>query len=158
MIRIPSIFLVLLALLCAVFSLSCHQTQAQDAAPLRVMPIGDSITIGQGVNGGYRLPLEEMLQGAGIPFEFVGRIDWNSKGMNSPNHDGYPGHRIDQTESGATNQFNITSHPIAEGARDLHPDVILLCAGTNDVRQNYKLDQVPARLDHLIGTLLKCRA
>ena len=153
MIRISTLPLILSALLCAAIATSCRQTQAQETAPLRIMPIGASITMGQGVNGGYRLPLEEMLQGAGIPFEFVGRIDWNSKGMAWPLHDGYPGHRIDQIETGATNAFKITSLPIAEGARDLHPDAILLFVGTNDVRQNYKLSEAPQRLDHLIGTL-----
>ena len=155
MIRNFSFFLAVGALLCAAVTSSCRQTEAQEAAPLRVMPIGASITMGQGVNGGYRLPLEQMFQGAGIPMQFVGRIDWNSKGMTWPNHDGYPGHRIDQIENGATNAFKITSEPIAPAVRELRPDAILLFVGTNDVRQNYKLDEAPARLDHLVGTLME---
>ena len=132
---------------------SPRNVAAQPVKPLRLLCVGASITMGQGVNGGYRLPLEKMFEGAGIPVQFVGRIDWNSKGMTSPFHEGYPGHRIDQIENGATNNFKITSQPIADGARELRPDVILLLCGTNDVRQNYKLDEAPDRLNHLIGTL-----
>ncbi len=140
---------VLSALLLALPSVST----AQEVKPLRIMCIGASITMGQGLNGGYRLPLEKMFEGAGIPVQFVGRIDWNSKGMTWPFHDGYPGHRIDQIENGATNQFKITSLPIADGVRDQKPDAVLLFCGTNDVRQNYKLSEAPERLDHLIGII-----
>jgi len=117
------------------------------------MCIGASITMGLGVNGGYRLPLEKMLEGAGIAFQFVGRVDSNSKGMDWPLHDGYPGHRIDQVENGGVNQFHVESAPIADGVRALQPDVILILCGTNDIRQNDDLENAPARLDHLVGTL-----
>ncbi len=123
------------------------------AKPLRIMCIGASITLGQGVNGGYRLPLEKLFEGAGIPVQFVGRVDSNSNGMTSPFHEGYPGHRIDQIETGATNTFKITSLPIAAGVRELRPDVILLLCGTNDVRQGFQLEEAASRLDHLVGTL-----
>ena len=113
------------------------------------MCVGASITMGEGVNGGYRLPLEKMLEGAGIHVEFVGRMDSNSKGMTSPYHDGYPGFRLDEVESGVPG----ISHPIAEAVRVLQPDVILVLCGTNDVRQNYKLEEAPKRLDSLIGVM-----
>ena len=123
------------------------------AKPLRIMCIGASITMGLGVNGGYRLPLEKMLEGAGIPFQFVGRVETNSQGMDWPMHDGYPGHRIDQIENGGVNTFNVKSLPIADGVGQLQPDVILLFCGTNDIRQHDDLANAPGRLDHLIGTL-----
>lgn len=143
----------LLSMLCLCNFASPRPAWAQDTKRLRIMCVGASITMGQGVNGGYRLPLEKMFEGAGIPVEFVGRSDTNSKGMTWPLHDGYPGHRIDQIEYGATNTFKVVSQPIADGVRELKPDAILVFCGTNDVRQNFKLDEAPQRLDHLIGTL-----
>lgn len=105
--------------------------------------------MGADVNGGYRLPLEKMLEGAGIPIQFVGRTNSNSRGMTSPYHDGYSGFRLDQVETGETG----TCLPIADGVRDLQPDVVLILCGTNDVRQNYALAEAPQRLDHLIGII-----
>ncbi|RYX86789.1 hypothetical protein EON83_00990 [bacterium] len=116
---------------------------------MRIMCVGASITMGADINGGYRLPLEKMLQGAGIPVEFVGRLDSNSNGMTFPFHDGYSGFRVEQVEQGVEG----TSRPIAEGVRDLQPDAVLILCGTNDIRQNYALEQAPQRLDHLIATI-----
>lgn len=116
---------------------------------MRVMCVGASITMGAEINGGYRLLLEKMLEGAGIPIQFVGRLDSNSEGMSSPYHEGYSGFRIEQVEEGVVG----TSRPIAEGVRELQPDVVLILCGTNDVRQNYALNSAPQRLDHLIGVI-----
>jgi lysophospholipase L1-like esterase len=148
-----TVFPVVLLLLSALLSVSCHQARSEEGKPLRIMCVGASITMGQTVNGGYRLPLEKMLEGAGISVEFVGRVESNSKGMTWPKHEGYPGHRIDQIENGATNTFKVTSLPIADGVREHKPGVVLVLCGTNDVRQNYKRDEAPQRLDHLIGTI-----
>ncbi len=105
--------------------------------------------MGADVNGGYRLPLEKMLEGAGIAVQFVGRLDSNSVGMTSPYHDGYSGLRVEEIETG----IEGINRPIAEGVRDLQPDVVLILCGSNDIRQNHDLDNAARRLDHLIGAI-----
>jgi lysophospholipase L1-like esterase len=51
------------------------------AAPLTIMPLGDSITVGVGINGAtssspnYRLPLYNDLTAAGIPIQYEGAND-----------------------------------------------------------------------------------
>lgn len=46
----------------------------KDGRATTIMPIGDSITRGQGGEsiGGYRGPLRDLLTGAGLPFRLVG--------------------------------------------------------------------------------------
>ena len=39
--------------------------------PIRILPIGDSLTYGEFVEGGYRLPLFQLLTNAGYSVDFV---------------------------------------------------------------------------------------
>ena len=113
---------------------------------LRIMPLGDSITYGVPVAGGYRLPLQTDLQAAGINPLFVGSQNGNSAiGLNSPNHEGYPGYTIDQIQN---LPGGIASH-IAK----YQPDVTLLHIGTNDISQGRTLSQMQSDLDTLISTI-----
>src|SRR5215510_2558447 len=43
------------------------------AKPLKIMPIGDSITDDCSLNGAWRLYLQPLLETNGFPFRFVGR-------------------------------------------------------------------------------------
>lgn len=113
--------------------------------PFRVLPIGDSITVGYTDNPrwaapfefGYRAELFEMLQDAGIPVQFVGssREPWNGLWKvptNSPTpdlrllgqdcHEGY----------GAKATAFVAEH-IEELVRTNQPDFILLMIGINDI-------------------------
>ncbi len=121
---------------------------------LKIMCLGASITMGQTVNGGYRLPLENELTAAGIDVEFVGSRTTNSRGMRFPNHEGYPGHRIDQIDDGGTNAFHLTSIPVADTLAKFRPDIVLLVCGTNDIVQQRDLRNAPQRMGHLISTIL----
>ena len=56
-----------------------------------IMPMGDSITWGAWVNGGYRLPLYEMLTNAGYRVTYEGTLTANSEGMEQPRHEGHSG-------------------------------------------------------------------
>jgi lysophospholipase L1-like esterase len=127
------------------------------AAPLKIMPLGDSITYGYPFpdTGGYRLTLQNSLAGAGYSFDFVGRSTANSgtvaNPMADPQHEGYSGATINYIAS------------IADAAMTAgNPDVVLLFAGTNDIRDNGDNSNpanpnywptAPARLDALITQL-----
>ena len=121
------------------------------ASTLKIMPLGDSITAGYFTTGGYRLPLQKLLTGAGYTCDFVGRSTDRSGDMADPEHEGYPG---------------ITIHDLAGKAhvamQRFHPDVVLLFVGTNDTRHNGNNSDpkdvnywrtAPARLDALISQL-----
>lgn len=105
-----------------------------------VLPLGDSITLGNSANGGYRLPLQQMLAADGIATDFIGPETTNSDGMADPEHAGFGGERIDQIEA-RLSTINDT------------PDIILLHIGTNDLYQQYQLEGINARLSSLVAAL-----
>lgn len=109
--------------------------------PIKIMPLGDSITRGQldggGSNfvpGGYRDKLYRDLTSAGMSFSFVGTATDNPSttltAAGQTRHSGYGGWRIDQIDS------NLTS---GLGFMNQNPDVILLQIGTNDYFQSPEL-------------------
>jgi len=50
----------------------CALTAAATPPPVRILPLGDSITYGYPVPGGYRLPLYQLLTNAGYNVDFTG--------------------------------------------------------------------------------------
>ena len=74
--------------------------RAPAAPPIRVLPLGDSITDGAGAPGGYRLRLYQLLTNAGFNVDFVGTLtDNGAPGLPDPDHEGHSGWRIDQIDS-----------------------------------------------------------
>ncbi|HOD81452.1 MAG: hypothetical protein BWX88_03900 [Planctomycetes bacterium ADurb.Bin126] len=110
--------------------------------PIKIMPVGDSITYGSSVVGGYRAPLESMLNATGMYTTFVGANTGNSYGMTSPAHDGYGGYRVDQ----------IRDLPILNRLALYQPDVVLMMIGTNDVSQGTA--NSAQTLDDLVNMIL----
>ncbi len=120
------------------------------AEVLRIMPLGDSLTAGgYNLNGqwfegpGYRSRLEELLDNAQCPFEFVGSQGTKASDLREKNHEGHSGWKIDQLRNISP---QISSH---------RPDLILLMIGTNDVFQNDQVDQAPRRFMRLVNDLLR---
>lgn len=85
---------------------------ASPAKPLRILPVGDSITRGSylprkdanaaglpyPLGGGWRKPLQDQLRAAGIPFDFVGELRYAAFGKDGivdpsfdPDHHGLAG-------------------------------------------------------------------
>jgi len=114
--------------------------------PLKIMPLGDSITYGQGAAGGYRAPLFRLLVNANYNVNFVGSQNDNAPTwFPQPNHEGHSGYRIDQIQSGFLGWVQSTSTP----------DIILLLIGTNDYGQNKDPNNATNRLDQLITLITK---
>jgi len=64
----------------------------KNSQQLSILPLGDSITQGQGVEGGgYRTPLFEMMSTAGYSLDFMGSRTDNSEGLVEKQHEGHPG-------------------------------------------------------------------
>ena len=96
----------------------CSPVLAAPAA--RILPLGDSLTLGaQGSGGGYRTPLGEALKGYTSPYNagFVGGLYWHG------DHSGYSGHTLGgilaAVKAARTMELNSPTH-------------VLLMGGTND--------------------------
>jgi lysophospholipase L1-like esterase len=110
--------------------------------PLRVMPLGDSLTWGKGSrdDAGYRRSLYAGLTAAGLDVDFVG--SQHNGGFADPDNEGHPGWRIDQ----------VAAH-VGDWLAAQSPDVVLLDIGTNDYIHDYDTVFVPARLADLIDRI-----
>ncbi len=145
--------------------------ESSGAAPLVILPLGDSITQGStGANpatlapGGYRDPLNAMLAAAGFEVKFVGSHTINpSVALTAASQAAHEGHgsyttlnllaNLDGAPAGMPSASN-GGHWLdgISGLRDpLYPDVILLMAGTNDLGLNQRS---PAQALAGVGMLL----
>ena len=112
--------------------------------PVRILPVGDSITLGAGTSGGYRVGLYRLLTNAGYNLDFVGtQTDSSNPLLPDADHEGHGGWRIDQIASIITTVF----------AQVEDPDVILLLLGTNDYGQEHEFGTAIVRLEALIAKM-----
>ncbi|MET8161545.1 SGNH hydrolase, partial [Sphaerisporangium sp. NPDC005289] len=75
---------------------------AESNGGVRVMPLGDSITEGTQVPGGYRIGLWQRLASGRYTIDFVGS-QFNGPGnLGDHDHEGHPGWRIDQIDANIT--------------------------------------------------------
>ena len=118
--------------------------------PIRIMPLGDSITFGSGGTanlGGYRNKLYSTLTTAGYVVDYVGTQTGNSSGLPDQNHQGIGGWRIDQLDTNMVAWL---------GSID-DPDVVLMHIGTNDFGQSFNTATAIDRLDALILKIASLR-
>ncbi len=140
------------------------------AAPVRVLPMGDSITAGYTDNPnwnvafefGYRTALHTMLKNAGYDFQFVGAspepfngtfgdptkggtvyptLELRDPGINQNFHRGYGGLSI------TTLNTNVAAYLAAD-----NPDVILLMIGINGISTNS-----PSQLSTLVSSIFTAK-
>lgn len=118
---------------------------ARADGPITVLPLGDSITVGigdgktGGQNSGYRCLLKSYLAAQGEQIDFVGSQVSGTCGDNE--HEGHSGWTIDQMTQ------------IAAARVDTYqPDVVLLMAGTNDLKPVNK--KSAAGINERLATLI----
>jgi autotransporter-associated beta strand protein len=132
------------SLLAAFFVVAGFLRSADATPPIQILPIGDSLTYGEFVEGGYRLPLYQLLTNAGYSVDFVGTQTENgAEGLPDSDHEGYNGWRIDQIHSIVENLLNASADP----------DIVLLLIGVNDFFQNYETGSAHNRLEAVIGRI-----
>ena len=119
---------------------------AESNGGVRVMPLGDSITDGLTVPGGYRIGLWQRFGAGGFRVDFVGTLFNGPASLGDHDHEGHSGWRIDMIDANIVNW-----------ARATNPHSVLLHIGTNDVLQNFNLAGAPGRLstliDHITATV-----
>lgn len=128
----------LLPLFVSLAHAACPTTGACD-----ILPLGDSITDGYNVPGGYRVQLAALMNASGESYNFVGGLRNGPMVLTDKDHEGHSGWRIDQIDA-----------IIAGKMLRYQPDVVLIHLGTNDVGQDYDLANAPARLSDLVGDIL----
>lgn len=115
--------------------------QAESNGGVRVMPLGDSITDGWNVPGGYRIGLWQRASGW-YTVDFVGSGFNGPASLGDHDHEGHPGWRIDELDAN-----------IVPWIRSANPRTVLLHIGTNDVNQDHDMANAPARLGALIDKI-----
>lgn len=115
---------------------------AESNGGVRIMPLGDSITDGFNVSGGYRVGLWQRMASAGQAVDFVGSGYNGPSELGDHDHEGHSGWRIDELDAN-----------VARWIQNSNPRTILLHIGTNDIGQNYDVANAPARLSTLIDTI-----
>jgi lysophospholipase L1-like esterase len=115
---------------------------AESNGGVRVMPLGDSITEGTQVPGGYRIGLWQRFGAGGYRVDFVGSQFNGPAGLGDHDHQGHPGWRIDQIDANVVNWLRNTT-----------PRTVLLHIGTNDILQNFNVAGAPARLSTLVDRI-----
>jgi lysophospholipase L1-like esterase len=135
---------VLAAAVCLVFLISGEWVAAEQT-PLRIMPLGDSIT--QGIAGSYRRPLWIALGEAGLSVDFVGSMSRGYTGGNDANdydtdHEGHWGWRADQV-----------LERIDQWSAHATPDIVLIHLGTNDIGGGQDIGETIDEIDQIIERL-----
>lgn len=113
---------------------------------LRVMPLGDSITVGVGsrLGSSYRAMLYARLRQAGLPVDFVG--SQRSGTGKDPEHEGHGGWTVDRIAAAVETWLTV-----------YQPDVILLHIGTNNITRGEPAPRIAAKLSALIDQIRAAR-
>lgn len=123
-------------------------TLAQVSSPVRILPLGDSITHGFGGQVSYRRALWFQLQNAGYSVDFVGsHTDFVSPvpaGQDDfdLDHEGHSGFRADQIDA----NLNVW-------LQGYQADIVLLHLGTNDLNQGQNANSTLAEIASIISKL-----
>jgi len=134
--------LTLVAGIAAALAATTAPASAESTSVVKIMPLGDSITDGFTVPGGYRIDLWQRLAAGGYAVDLVGSAFNGPASLGDHDHEGHSGWRIDQIDASVVGWLQASS-----------PDTILLHIGTNDLTQNVDPANAPARLSALIDKI-----
>ena len=127
-------------------------TRPGSCIPVRVMPLGDSITAAQ---ESYRGPLYRWLVGSGRSVDFVGGESWEPIGGGDADHEGHGGYTIgpDSNLDYRGGPGNLAQN-VDTWVPQARPDVILLTIGSNDLAGGpIVAGSAPIRLRALVAKL-----
>ena len=121
--------------------------------PVRILPLGDSITQADKSHNSYRRPLWHMLKESGYDIDFVGSLTKNHLGgPPNPdfdlNHEGHWGWRADEIIKG-----RFFRGRLSKWLKKYTPDIVLMHLGTNDVLQGKSISSTLDELQLIIDIL-----
>ncbi|MBF0431002.1 MAG: hypothetical protein HQK83_06965 [Fibrobacteria bacterium] len=120
--------------------------------PLKILPLGNSITQGDSKHNTYRRPLYHKLHNAGYDFDFIGSMNRNLGGKMPPNpdfdldHEGHYGWKIDAIMYRSDGQATLP-----DWLKLYTPDMAFVHLGTNDTKQS--LESSIDELSDVVDTL-----
>jgi lysophospholipase L1-like esterase len=120
--------------------LAVGPASAESNGGVRVMPLGDSITDGLNVPGGYRIELWQKFVAGGYKIDFVGSQFNGPPSLGDHDHQGHSGWTIAQIDANVVNWLRATT-----------PRTVLLHIGTNDMFSGSA--GAPQRLSTLIDRI-----
>jgi hypothetical protein len=112
----------------------------------RIMPLGDGITEGATSGdpaGGYRDDLDALVDGAGIPVNFVGTLSTGS-GFDTE-HEGHNGFRADQIDANFNSWYNQLGSSF--------PRIFLLHIGTVDISENQSNSETIQEIENIVNKI-----
>ena len=127
----------------AIIALTAGTVAAESNGGVRLMPLGDSITDGFNVSGGYRINLWQRLVASGRTVDLVGSAFNGPAELGDHDHEGHSGWLIGQIDAN-----------IVAWLRATNPHTVLLHIGTNDMNGNVDIANAPARLSALVDHIL----
>ena len=120
--------------------------------PVRYMPVGDSITDGYTIPGGYRTLLWQLLvQQEGDRIDFVGSKDSGPAVLGDQDNEGHGGWCIDGPCGGDVDK--VVAPRIQGWITQYKPDVVSVHLGTNDLKKGADGAETARRLDDLVGRI-----
>jgi lysophospholipase L1-like esterase len=146
------------------------------AEPLKILPLGDSITYGIGSldNGGYRTKLWQDFGSNASAVDFLGTQQGFAADLGDNDNEGHSGYGIDNIKTDlASNDgvadsnggywltgiyhYQLTPPYVTIIRPAIYPDIILLHIGTNDISRGASAATAATRLDGLISEIFKLR-
>ena len=112
-------------------TLACFNVASAD--PVKILPLGDSLTSGANHSASFRYELYFMLKDAGYDVDFVGN---NHTTYDGPNLDWYPRYEseFDPDHQGMYGARSDEMVGVGRAVASQHqPDIVLLQAGSNDI-------------------------
>ncbi|CAM5697292.1 hypothetical protein SANTM175S_00159 [Streptomyces antimycoticus] len=125
--------LVFFAVFAVLVPLGTGTARAESNGGVKVMPLGDSITDGFNVAGGYRVGLWQKFTAGRYKVDFVGSLFNGPAGLGDHDHEGHSGWTIKQIDDNVVNWL-----------RAQNPHTILLHIGTNDIYGSDQAGRPPA--------------
>ncbi|WFE53707.1 cellulose binding domain-containing protein [Micromonospora sp. WMMD1155] len=128
------------AAMIAAVPIATSPANAESNGGVRVMPLGDSITDGFNVPGGYRIELWQRFTAGGYRVDFVGSQFNGPASLGDHDHQGHSGWTIAQIDANVVNWLRATN-----------PRTVLLHIGTNDMYGD--TSGAPGRLATLVDRI-----
>ncbi|WP_328653810.1 cellulose binding domain-containing protein [Micromonospora sp. NBC_00330] len=128
------------AAMVAAVPIATTPASAESNGGVRVMPLGDSITDGFNVPGGYRIELWQRFTAGGYRIDFVGSQFNGPASLGDHDHQGHSGWTIAQIDANVVNWLRATN-----------PRTVLLHIGTNDMYGD--TSGAPSRLATLVDRI-----
>lgn len=123
-------------------------------APLRIMPLGDSITESAAGHSSYRKPLFDMLVNSGCAVDFVGSRHGVSDGKSDGREVAPPDTDFDQDHEGHWGyRTDEVLEFLVQWAADAAPDVVLVHLGSNDIFQHQSVESTLNELKQVVEVL-----